>query len=272
VLGTPGAQFGGIPFYYNLRDNSAHYFGGLMPYADTAGPNTPGIALEAAGATALWAAPGTYDGWHDPNLSLMNGRKDCPVLLCLGPSASLDGSVLRSGPAPGGIGAGVTNLLSSSGAHTAELQGTSHSNNRAAFVMSGNFGGVYAGLWEFGTDLAQNGGKDYYFYDYASGGVALDIASGTDLATFGGSLNTQSGKVYSWNGDTGLSRETAGVVDVGNGTQGDKSGTLNAGTVSANVYKGPATAPTGACSVVGWVFSQDGHATFCNGTTWITKI
>jgi hypothetical protein len=138
--------------------------------------------------------------------------------------------------------------------------------------MSGNFGGVYTGLWEFGTDLAQNGGKDYYFYDYASGGVALDIASGTDLATFGGSLNTQSGKVYSWNGDTGLSRETAGVVDVGNGTQGDKSGTLNAGTVSANVYKGPATAPTGACSVVGWVFSQDGHATFCNGTTWITKI
>jgi len=47
---------------------------------------------------------------------------------------------------------------------------------------------------------------------------------------------------------------------------------VNAGTVSANVYKGPATAPVGACSVVGWVFSQDGHATFCNGTTWITKI
>ena len=72
--------------------------------------------------------------------------------------------------------------------------------------------------------------------------------------------------------DTGLSREAAGVVDVGNGTQGDKSGTLSAATVSANVYKGPATAPTGTCSVVGWAFSQDGHISFCNGTTWVTKI
>ena len=38
------------------------------------------------------------------------------------------------------------------------------------------------------------------------------------------------------------------------------------------VYQGPATAPTGGCSVVGWVFSQDGHASFCNGSTWQLKI
>jgi hypothetical protein len=72
--------------------------------------------------------------------------------------------------------------------------------------------------------------------------------------------------------DTGLSRDSAGAIDVGNGAAGDKSGTLNAATLAANLYKGPATAPTGACSVVGWVFSQDGHVTFCNGSTWITKI
>jgi hypothetical protein len=36
---------------------------------------------------------------------------------------------------------------------------------------------------------------------------------------------------------------------------------------------GPATAPSGACSTSGaWVFSQDGHATFCNAGTWVTKI
>jgi hypothetical protein len=44
------------------------------------------------------------------------------------------------------------------------------------------------------------------------------------------------------------------------------------GNVSANLYKGPATAPSGSCTTVGWAFSQDGHATFCNGSSWATKI
>jgi len=36
---------------------------------------------------------------------------------------------------------------------------------------------------------------------------------------------------------------------------------------------GPAVAPTGACTTNGqWVFSQDGHATYCNAGTWATKI
>jgi hypothetical protein len=36
---------------------------------------------------------------------------------------------------------------------------------------------------------------------------------------------------------------------------------------------GPATAPSGACTLNGeWVFSQDGHATFCNSGTWVVKI
>jgi hypothetical protein len=72
--------------------------------------------------------------------------------------------------------------------------------------------------------------------------------------------------------DTGLSRTAAGTIAVGNGVAGDASGTLDAATVNANLYKGPATAPSGSCTVVGWAFSQDGHATFCNGSTWVTKI
>jgi hypothetical protein len=45
------------------------------------------------------------------------------------------------------------------------------------------------------------------------------------------------------------------------------------GSLSAGSYKGPATAPTGSCSANGvWVFSQDGHATFCASGTWVTKI
>jgi len=45
------------------------------------------------------------------------------------------------------------------------------------------------------------------------------------------------------------------------------------GDVKAAQYVGPTTAPTGACSTSGaWVFSQDGHATFCASGTWVTKI
>jgi len=44
------------------------------------------------------------------------------------------------------------------------------------------------------------------------------------------------------------------------------------GAVSTPLFQGPVTAPTGSCTTVGWAFSQDGHATFCNGSTWITKI
>ncbi len=43
--------------------------------------------------------------------------------------------------------------------------------------------------------------------------------------------------------------------------------------ISSATYLGPVVAPSGACSINGaWVFSQDGHATFCNAGTWATKI
>jgi hypothetical protein len=43
--------------------------------------------------------------------------------------------------------------------------------------------------------------------------------------------------------------------------------------VSSPSYVGPASAPSGACSTTGaWIFSQDGHASFCSGGTWVTKI
>jgi hypothetical protein len=44
------------------------------------------------------------------------------------------------------------------------------------------------------------------------------------------------------------------------------------GNVNAQLYKGPASAPSGACSEVGWAFSQDGHISYCNGTAWIQKM
>jgi hypothetical protein len=44
--------------------------------------------------------------------------------------------------------------------------------------------------------------------------------------------------------DTGLSRDSAGVVDVGNGTAGNKSGTINAATYGAGALANGMTATT----------------------------
>jgi hypothetical protein len=44
------------------------------------------------------------------------------------------------------------------------------------------------------------------------------------------------------------------------------------GGTFSDFYTGPDKAPSGSCSTVGWVFSQDGHATFCNGSYWVIKI
>lgn len=48
----------------------------------------------------------------------------------------------------------------------------------------------------------------------------------TGALTVTGNVVMSSGQVHVWNNDTGLSRDAADVIDVGNGTQGDKSGTL----------------------------------------------
>jgi hypothetical protein len=45
------------------------------------------------------------------------------------------------------------------------------------------------------------------------------------------------------------------------------------GSFTSQAYVGPASAPSGSCPVNGqWVFSQDGHATFCAAGSWVTKI
>ncbi len=56
--------------------------------------------------------------------------------------------------------------------------------------------------------------------------------------TVTGNVAMSSGQEIVWNNDTGLSRDAAGVIDVGNGTQADKSGTLqftNAKLLSSGV-------------------------------------
>ncbi len=53
-----------------------------------------------------------------------------------------------------------------------------------------------------------------------------------------------SGKVHSWNSDTGLSRGAAAEVDCGNGTQGDKTCSFRAANVNKVAITTPATGST----------------------------
>ena len=69
-------------------------------------------------------------------------------------------------------------------------------------------GNVFAGQTTPGTDL--------WFFD-DSGNLSLN-----------GNISLASGKDIKWNSDTGISRASAGVIDIGNGTAGDASGTVNA--------------------------------------------
>lgn len=47
------------------------------------------------------------------------------------------------------------------------------------------------------------------------------------------SLQFPSGTAINWNNDTGLSRDAAATIDVGNGTAGNKTGTINLATLTA---------------------------------------
>ena len=76
---------------------------------------------------------------------------------------------------------------------------------------------------------------------------AIKQLGASDINSFAGVIQMATGKTLSWNSDTGISRDSAGVIDIGNGTQGDKSGTLNVATFGgAPNFSGAATGQTAA--------------------------
>jgi hypothetical protein len=92
--------------------------------------------------------------------------------------------------------------------------------------------------------LFTNSGASFLSVQGTGGGVGIYNNNGTSCLS--GFFNVAC--VLSWDGNTSLPTMPNGQL-------------------------GPATAPSGACTVNGaWVFSGDGHATYCNSGTWATKI
>jgi hypothetical protein len=133
------------------------------------------------------------------------------------------------------------------------VSGSGTANTLAMFTAAGVVGNTHVGI--VGTQIQA---LDSYLY----GAPAFIV---NNYSTCGGQL--------------GLTNpDSSGIGDNGTSMFLCAPGGGQAAHVTGNAVLfdfpvgGPATAPSGACSVVGWVFSQDGHGTFCNGSIWATKI
>jgi hypothetical protein len=137
------------------------------------------------------------------------------------------------------------------------------------------FGNVSAGVqW---ANTAVN--SDYNIYALASSpATATNNFSSTNIcnraAIWTGSANFDD---FCWHNvpGTGLNPNMTLALTHSGGGSGTVTLDLTAATAGVKLASviGPATAPSGACTVTGaWVFSQDGHATFCSAGTWVTKI
>jgi hypothetical protein len=118
--------------------------------------------------------------------------------------------------------------------------------------------------------LVGDSGNGYFF-----GGVTADEGiADTALGASTSPVCTTTGGLLTNSGCTGgvVSAATSGTMDgVTIGATTPAPATFSA--VTSSSYIGPAVAPSGSCSTNGaWVFSQDGHATFCASGTWVTKI
>ena len=97
-----------------------------------------------------------------------------------------------------------------------------------------------------------------------------------------GNLNTTgfvlpSGEVFGWNSDTGLSRDSAGVVDCGNGTAGNKSCTFNAatffsGTVGAAAFAMNSSLVSGQNSSAVQTIALNATTGTITGTKYLTGV
>lgn len=147
-----------------------------------------------------------------------------------------------------GCGGGGSALISDNGSDTVYISPTT----------GGGSGNQFA--------IQQQSGGDTYIQNQHSGGQLVfgTLGHATDLFfdAYGG---TNIGNA----GGSAAKFDIYGDMDLTNTPNPTAVKNL---TVTGQ-YVGPATAPTGGCSTNGaWVFSQDGHATFCAAGTWTTKI
>jgi hypothetical protein len=117
-----------------------------------------------------------------------------------------------------------------------------------------------------GFNFAWNGGQPFLVgMRQGSGSMPNGVIPGTDSLCW--NTSTSGGSSQFNDGVIGFSIDASNnYIDVGSCTTNDYSKPLRSAGLG-----GPATAPSGSCSLPGeWVLSQDGAATRCLGGTWAT--
>jgi hypothetical protein len=93
-----------------------------------------------------------------------------------------------------------------------------------------------------------SGDNNLYMFVPSGGSFELGAAARFDIDT---------ATPVVWHADTGISRDAAGVIDVGNGTLGDKSGTVNAAhVVAGNGFSGTKTAGSCVLTIVSGIITN----------------
>ena len=165
--------------------------------------------------------------------------------------------------------------LATTGFNLGSLNVVSNSVNGTALELSNTSAGGHT--WLFASTGSGNtlGVGHFNFYDATNGYTSFDI--------YYAQISTRSDGIYAWSStttagqtvDTGISRSAAGVLAVGNGTQGDASGTIKAANYQGSAaLTGTPTAPTPAVNdnstklaTTAYVQGQGGAATpLMNGT------
>lgn len=177
-------------------------------------------------------------------------------------------------------GSSITNQVINAGASNPVIIPPTNSGtgvNGLAGDAGANFGADFLDLYHSGTDKygwGLNSGEMQFFLGAVTDGAHFSINNGPGglqpsgtgerlryllgTPTVTGFFTLPSNALYTWSSttsssgsvDTGLSRDSAGAVDIGNGTAADKSGKINAAIVNAGTgYQLGGAAPSGHCLI-----------------------
>jgi len=274
---------------------------GAGPYAIVVAPGSYSDAGPIVGGTAQLTIYGNNSTWTVSGGITLNGPATVYDLNTVGNVTYAYTGATRSERHGGSFSTG--NVVINGFVHWYGVQLT---NTGGGYSVTVN--GTLAGDFITGGMQIKSGGPSAFI---ALNNINLQKASGYNFdMTLGGVLALNGGYLTTVAGTANIYAPTANILATSHAVQNltfvsgsgasfgsgtyyayanlslDPVGALghtfnNVGSTSAHPYSvwyqsatvGPATAPSGSCTVNGeWVFSKDGHSTFCASGTWTTKI